>query len=190
MRTPNLLILIIFGTLGITSAIAQVPVISSLSAASAAVKSEITINGSNFSTTPSNNIVRFGTVTATVKSATATKLVVEVPYGSSYDAITVTVNGLTGASNERFSTRFTTPGTLEFEDYPSLNTAIDRPYAIRADDIDGDGKPDVIAGFPAGIISFFRNQSTVDGALNFGEDAERYDFQAGTATSAMYFTYR
>lgn len=59
----------------------ETPVISSVAPSDAALAgvSEVTINGSNFSTVPENNLVFFGTAKATVLSASATQLIVKAP---------------------------------------------------------------------------------------------------------------
>ncbi|HLZ88576.1 MAG TPA: IPT/TIG domain-containing protein, partial [Puia sp.] len=50
------------------------PVITSFTPQAGAVGSTVTINGANFGTTPTANIVFFGSVQATVTAATATSL--------------------------------------------------------------------------------------------------------------------
>ncbi len=79
------------------------PTISSFSPASGPVGTTVTIAGSNFSTTPSNNIVFFGGVRATVTNATSTSLSVTVPMGATYQPISVTVNNLIGYSARPFN---------------------------------------------------------------------------------------
>src|ERR1700761_4908728 len=86
------------------------PSISSVSPLSGPVGTTVTINGTNFNTTPSANIVRFGTVTAPVTSASTTSLTVTVPTGTSYQPITVTTGGLTAYSYKPFSVTFNDPG--------------------------------------------------------------------------------
>jgi len=119
------------------------PVVTSFSPTFARVGDTITINGKNFSTTPSNNFVRFGNVTGNVVSATGTSLKVSVPIGASYSQITVSVNNLTGYSGGFFTPSFTscTNGSLTF------GTPIDsvfynnNPFVAR--DYDGDGRVDM-----------------------------------------------
>ncbi|MBC7892205.1 MAG: IPT/TIG domain-containing protein [Sphingobacteriaceae bacterium] len=66
--------------------------ITSVNPTSAPVGSDLTITGTQFSTTPADNKVTFtGGVVGTVKSATATQLVVTVPTGAQNGAITVQV---------------------------------------------------------------------------------------------------
>jgi len=69
---------------------AQVPTITSISPRSGAIGSTVTITGTNFSATPSNNIVYFGSVRATVSSATTTQLRVTVPLGATTNKLVVT----------------------------------------------------------------------------------------------------
>lgn len=69
------------------------PVISTVEPASAKVGDEVTITGSNFSTTASENIVKFNGIRASVSSATATTLVVVVPEGATTGVLKVNVNG-------------------------------------------------------------------------------------------------
>jgi YD repeat-containing protein len=57
----------------------------------------LVIEGQNFSTTPGNNLVTIGGVSATVLSATSTTLVVQIPPGASGQVI-VTVGGNTASS--------------------------------------------------------------------------------------------
>jgi YD repeat-containing protein len=58
----------------------------------------ITIYGQNFSTVAANNIVQINGVSATVLSATATQLTIQVPSGVTGGQMTVTVNGTTASS--------------------------------------------------------------------------------------------
>lgn len=65
--------------------------------------SQITIYGSGFSTTLANDTVSFNGATATVVSATATELVVDVPSGASSGPVSVTVNNTTVSSTQNFA---------------------------------------------------------------------------------------
>ena len=75
---------------------------ASISAGSGIVYSAVTINGSNFSTAPSNDIVEFNGVKADVFSATATQLVVTVPLGATTGKITIVANGDTSTTIRTF----------------------------------------------------------------------------------------
>lgn len=68
----------------------------------------VTITGTNFSATGSENVVKFNGVAATVSNATATELVVTVPESATTGKITVTLNGKTATSSADFTVLQTT----------------------------------------------------------------------------------
>ena len=82
--------------------LAQVPTIISFTPASGTIGTSVTIIGTNFSATPTNNIVFFGATKATVTAATTTQLTVTVPAGATYQP--VTVGGLTAYPSKPLST--------------------------------------------------------------------------------------
>jgi YD repeat-containing protein len=63
--------------------------ISGFSATQGAAGTQLTIDGTGFSTTPGNNTVTINGVTATVVSATATQLVVTIPVGATSGVVSV-----------------------------------------------------------------------------------------------------
>jgi len=67
------------------------------------VGTAVTIFGTGFSTTPSQNTVTFNGVVATVTSATATQIVTTVPTGAITGPISVTSPGGSAASAENFT---------------------------------------------------------------------------------------
>jgi len=77
----------------------QTPTITGISPSSGVVGTEVTITGTNFSSTGSQNDVEFNGVAATVKSATTTQLVVDVPGNATTGQVSVTVNGATALGN-------------------------------------------------------------------------------------------
>jgi hypothetical protein len=80
------------------------PTITDFSPGAAQVGTEITINGANFSATPSENNVQFiDMANATVLSATTNQLVVTVPENAYSGKISVTVNGKTAISATDFT---------------------------------------------------------------------------------------
>ncbi|MFM8744033.1 MAG: IPT/TIG domain-containing protein, partial [Cytophagales bacterium] len=64
--------------------------IESFAPASGAVGTSVTLTGTNFSTTPANNVVKFNGVTATVTASTATSITATVPTGATSGTISVT----------------------------------------------------------------------------------------------------
>jgi len=81
---------------------APIPAIESFSPASGAIGTLVTINGTNFSTTASENIVKFGTIDAIVSSATEGQLQVTVPVNAVTAVISVTVGDRTATSSGQF----------------------------------------------------------------------------------------
>jgi YD repeat-containing protein len=63
----------------------------------------VTIQGQNFSTTPTNDTVKFNGAAAVVVSATAATLVVMVPTGATTGPISVTLGGTTVTSAANFT---------------------------------------------------------------------------------------
>jgi Concanavalin A-like lectin/glucanases superfamily/IPT/TIG domain len=83
--------------------VTQAPTIISFSPTSGQVSSTVTITGTNFSTTATENTVKFNNTTATVTSASSTQLEVSVPAGATTGKISVTVNGFTATSTTDFT---------------------------------------------------------------------------------------
>jgi YD repeat-containing protein len=77
--------------------------VGGLSSSRGAAGTQITIYGSGFSTTAGNNTVTVNGVSATVVSATATRLVVIVPSSAASGVIQVTANGSTVAGDSQFT---------------------------------------------------------------------------------------
>jgi len=87
-----------------------VPTITGFSPASGPVGSTVAINGTNFSTTPSSNTVKFHNTTASVSAATTTQLTVTVPSGATTGTITVKVGTQTATSSSSYTV--TVPPTI------------------------------------------------------------------------------
>lgn len=95
--------------------------ISGLSPSIGHVTASVTLFGSGFSPTPTQNDVRFGAIPATVTSASTTELTVTVPEGAVTGPISVTSGGntATSATNyvvrtpaiQNFSPQFVNPGS-------------------------------------------------------------------------------
>jgi FG-GAP-like repeat/Secretion system C-terminal sorting domain/IPT/TIG domain len=144
-----------------TFSLAQVPSISGFAPQSGAIGSTVTITGTNFNSTAANNIVYFGSVKASVTSATTTSLTVTVPTGAGYEPIYITVNGLIGFSSKPFSVVYPSGG-MDFtassfaakSDFSGGGSAIDADW-------DGDGKIDLAYSiFAENRVFFWRNTTT------------------------------
>lgn len=88
------------------------PTITSFDPMGGIAGTTITIIGTNFSPTASDNMVSFNGISATVTNATTTLLMVTVPEGVESGTIAVTVFGQTAVSEDRFTL---TPEITSFE---------------------------------------------------------------------------
>ncbi len=79
------------------------PTITGFSPTAGTIGTPVTINGTNFSTTSLNNIVKFNGITATVTASTATSITTTVPVGATTGTITVTVGCTTATSPGNFA---------------------------------------------------------------------------------------
>ncbi len=82
---------------------ASAPTITGFTPKTGPVGTEVTITGTNFSTTKTDNTVKFNGTAATVNTATATQLKVAVPTGATTGKISVTVDGETVTSTDSFT---------------------------------------------------------------------------------------
>jgi hypothetical protein len=163
-----------------TSLCAQVPTITSFSPSSALIGSQVIIAGSNFSTTPTSNVVYFGGAKGIVTTSSVAQLTVVVPSGATFDYISVTVNGLTVLSQYQFVPIFNNISTLNATSYTvGVDFVSGSPEGIAVADIDGDGKSDVIVtNTLANTLSLLPNKS-VQGTLNSSSLGAKLDFYIG-----------
>jgi hypothetical protein len=127
----------------------------------------VTINGENFGSSISDNIIHFGGIKATVLSATATQVTVIVPTGATYLPISLTKANLTAYSKKPFVITF--DGSVgdfkftkeSFADRTDFSAGTNPRDAIAAD-IDGDGKVDLVT-LNSSTFSVHSNTSTIGG---------------------------
>ncbi|OQP44866.1 hypothetical protein A4H97_10945 [Niastella yeongjuensis] len=146
------------------------PVIQTVSPSAGIIGTTVTITGSGFSTTASQNSVFFGTVPATLQSASSGQLVCTVPVGASLGTIQVLNkdNGLLGESLSPFHVTFVdstenfTPNS--FTEGFIVSKSQGNPWGLQGKDIDGDGKPDLVVNMSMGgqgdSLVVFRNTTT------------------------------
>jgi uncharacterized protein YjdB len=156
----------------------QLPAISSVSPGAGNPGSSVTISGTNFNTTPANNIVFFGATKSTVTASSATSLTADIPVGATHKEISVTntASALSGYSQYSFLPTFNNNAyvadTINFKDKIDLITGT-TSAGMAVGDIDGDGKADLIAANNASnTISVFRNTES-GGNVSF---ATKVDF--------------
>ncbi len=167
-----------------TLLLSQTPTITSFAPVATTIGSNVVITGTNFSSTPANNIVYFGATTATVTLASPTSITVTVPVGAIYSAISVTVNNKIAYSRQQFITTFSYCGSPEINSNSWLSqvnffSGKSSHGGMSIGDIDGDGKPDlVVIGYTIGNDSIFiyRNTSTT-GVINASSFANKVGFK-------------
>jgi IPT/TIG domain/FG-GAP-like repeat/Secretion system C-terminal sorting domain len=146
------------------------PIITSVNPAAGPVGATITISGSGFNGNPAQNSVFFGGVPATIQSASSGSIVCTVPAGAVYDNIAVLrrTDGLTGTSAQPFSVTFADSAfnfTRNSFTQAYTNENLAPTSTLTARDLDGDGKPDLLAVLGSGLAAF-RNTSS-NGHIRF-----------------------
>ena len=146
------------------------PIITSFTPTSGPVGTTVTIIGTNFNTTPANNIVFFGATMATISTASTTSLTVTVPTGATYQYISVTdlTTNLTTYSAQSFLVTFPCGGIIDTNSFSEkIDSSSYGPWNVKICDLDGDGKSDLaVANANAYTISLFRNTS-ISGTISF-----------------------
>lgn len=92
--------------------IPSLPTITSFTPGSGLIGISVTITGTNFSTTPSNNIVMFNGTSAVVTASTTTSITCTVPASATTGKISVTVAGNTATSASDFTIQTTISHTI------------------------------------------------------------------------------
>jgi uncharacterized protein YjdB len=169
--------------------ICAVPTITSVSPMTAIPGATVTITGTNFNSTPSNNVVYFGATRATVTAASTTSLAVVMPASGTYAFVTADnlTCGRTASSKRQFLPSFDNsaflPDSMRFDVAPSLIGGVSGGNPrVAIHDIDGDGKPDVVSlpeNYSSEGVTVYRNIST-SGTLNASSFAEGVSFPVTT----------
>ena len=168
------------------------PAIASFSPQSGPVGTSVTITGTNFNTTPANNIVFFGATRADVTTSSETELIVSVPAGATFQPISVLVNGLQAYSKQPFIVSFPgQPDIVAGTFAPKTDFATGSlSQSVASGDFDGDGKADIVVSQQADhSIGIFRNTSSAVGNINFaaGINISTDDFTSPNSVATADF---
>ncbi len=144
-----------------------VPTIHFFSPTTGTIGTTVTITGTNFSPIPSENIVNFGAVKATVSASTTESLTVTVPTeAGSVVPLSVSVNGKIA-----YSTTCSTPDfhlintpTLSLSYALKITNVGENPNYVISGDYNGDGKSDLVTANYSGSLSVLLGNG--DGTFN------------------------
>ncbi len=165
------------------SLLAQRPTITSFSPASQMVGDTVTINGTNFSTILSKNVVYFGGARATVDNATTTQLDVIVPAGATSVAPITVVNintglqasSLSATGSPYFTLIYSTPiATIDNTSFNTTSEPASGPgQAVAVGDFNNDRRPDIVVGVDDAsgsdnITILINNGAGFDTPVNYG----------------------
>lgn len=152
------------------------PIILSYSPTTAPIGADITITGQNFNSVREKNFVSFGATRATVLSSSSTEIKVKVPAGASLAPITLldAESGLANESVQEFVPTFVggfKKGNLQLR----VGVSDIGIYQSMVEDMDSDGKPDIVGLHYLGF-SVFQN-------VNKGGDITNESFIRNTFNS-------
>ena len=151
--------------------IAEPVQITSLSANTGLIGTNITINGNNFNTDPNSNTVYFGASQAkNILSASQTQLIVRVPKNAGNAPISVTSNGYKGISSEIFYPLFVGAPAINTSLFSSTSFPYLTPTNKNFDlgDLNNNEYPDIIisngatSGMNCTIVENISNISNIN----------------------------
>ncbi|MDQ0640272.1 gliding motility-associated-like protein [Pedobacter sp. W3I1] len=161
----------------------EAPVITAFTPISTVAGANVTITGTGFSTTPTNNVVFFGATQATVSGAntSGTSLIVTVPAGATHAPITVLNTGThLGAYSPKLFLPVFSPGKASISPAdlgPRITLpAGTQPRFVAIADLNADSKPElIVVNQGSRFISVFKSSGAA-GTLVFDT---KIDFLVG-----------
>ncbi|MEI6696736.1 MAG: FG-GAP-like repeat-containing protein [Bacteroidota bacterium] len=150
--------------------IIPLPVVTSFTPTSGNIGTIVTIKGAHFNDTISNNIVYFGATRALVTAVTDSSLNVIVPFGATYESISIlnSTLGMIAYSSKPFIVTYKCGGRVNTNSFSQKVTSYSgyAPCLSASGDLDGDGKLDFIVAMGYGAaVRVFRNISTMDSII-------------------------
>ena len=122
------------------------------------VGATVVITGTNFDSTPTNNIVKFNGTSATVTASSSTSITTSVPPGATTGSISVTVGGQTVASVSNFTVKLNQAITFGYLKPKGLG---DMPFLLKA--TASSGLPISYTSSNPAVASVSSNVVTVNG---------------------------
>ena len=132
---------------------------------------EIKITGLNFNPDKNKNLIRFGTMQAEIISASSEEMRVIVPFGGTYEPISITVDGVTVKSVKPFAITYSGMGISKSYFEANINKpTLKIPVKIQLGDFDMNGRLDLLT-------------------LNDGSDSLSLYYNSKNAESIIYGTF-
>ncbi|MBI3510602.1 MAG: VCBS repeat-containing protein [Bacteroidetes bacterium] len=164
------------------------PSITSFTPGSGQYSSVVTINGSGFDAVPASDIVFFGATKATVLTTSYNSITVSVPKDLTHERITLTTlsSHLSARSGDIFDLTFGCGGSLFNGSFAAnVDFSTSATYSLTMEDVDLDGKTDIIATVSGGV-EIFRNTSA-NGVINSSSFASPVFFATSGNCSSVVF---
>lgn len=145
----------------VTTTSSAVPVITNMTPTSGQVGTLVTLTGTGFSTTLTDNIVYFGATRGAVSTASATQLQVVVPYGANNNPVSVQVNGLTGTYTREFNITSSCSNVINSSSFTASSQATSgATYGNTVKDWSNDGRSDIlVTSYPNSAVNSYFAQS-------------------------------
>jgi hypothetical protein len=164
------------------------PTITSFTPTSGSVNTSVTITGTNFSTTPANNIVKFNGTTAVVTASTATSITTTVPTGATTGKISVTVGGNTATSTNDFTV--TTASSLTITSFTPTSGPVNTPVTITGTNFSATPANNTVKFNGTTAVVTASTATSITTTVPTGATTGKISVTVGgnTATSAIDFT--
>ncbi|MDA0986568.1 MAG: FG-GAP-like repeat-containing protein [Bacteroidetes bacterium] len=164
----------------------QRPSIYSIDPEKSSPGSEIKITGLNFNPDKTKTLVRFGTVFAEVVSATTEELVVIVPFGATYDPISISVDGITVKSERAFNIIYSGMGIARnYFETNSKKATLQKPINISLGDFDLNGRLDLVnINSESDSLSFFYDSKSTESIIYGTSEGRKIQIQ--TSSKAQF----
>ncbi|WP_158534897.1 FG-GAP-like repeat-containing protein [Mucilaginibacter hurinus] len=174
----NALLLLLLALATTVGVFAQ-PKVTTLTPSRGPVGTQITISGDGFSAISDSNTVFFGPVRASINSANSTRLLVTVPAGAKFGPVNI-INKqtrLSCMSDKDFELTFSPePTSLASKvRLPGITGVAD----LQLNDMDGDGKADLLATSPTARQLIVLRNKTKTGEIDTGSFAAPIKYTTG-----------
>lgn len=180
----SLIIETVSGTDSINFTVTQPPAITKISPVAGPVGTSVVISGTNLNGFINQTDVSFGAVLGVITQITDNSITVTAPAGITNQPVSVLSNSLWAYSLNPYITTFPGAGAsfipTSFKLAPAINAGSET-NGVTINDLDGDGKPDLIFS-GTNLISLLKNTTTSD-SISFV--TEQANYSQGTSKNII-----